>query len=256
MGHRIPRGAALLLLAVTTSADERELARALQDVEQRIAEERRTWIDVRAAAASDAERAALADAFPRAEFLAELTAIADAAPGTEVAAGAWLATFRLGCLLDDRALFERSVARLTEQHLASPRMQELVLELVYGAPPWSRAAAADALRRILAETPDGGLQAAALVQLALLVGQDASFGAVGRAEARALLARIEAEHGGASFFGMTGAQFAAGARYELEHLRVGQVAPDCEAVDQDGARFALSDYRGRVEVLDSGASSE
>ena len=37
---------------------------------------------------------------------------------------------------------------------------------------------------------------------------------------------------------------------ELEHLQVGMSAPDFEAVDQNGVRFALSDYRGKVVLLD------
>ena len=58
------------------------------------------------------------------------------------------------------------------------------------------------------------------------------------------------EYGDEDFIGMTGQQFAAGARFEMDHLRVGQVAPDFEVTDQEGTRFKLSDYRGRVVVLD------
>jgi cytochrome oxidase Cu insertion factor (SCO1/SenC/PrrC family) len=35
-----------------------------------------------------------------------------------------------------------------------------------------------------------------------------------------------------------------------EALVVGKVAPDFEAVDQDGVAFKLSDYRGKVVALD------
>jgi hypothetical protein len=38
--------------------------------------------------------------------------------------------------------------------------------------------------------------------------------------------------------------------YELRNLSVGRVAPDIEADDQDGKRFKLSDYRGKVVLLD------
>jgi cytochrome oxidase Cu insertion factor (SCO1/SenC/PrrC family) len=38
--------------------------------------------------------------------------------------------------------------------------------------------------------------------------------------------------------------------FELEHLAIGKVAPDFEATDQDGKKFELSDYRGKVVVLD------
>ena len=38
--------------------------------------------------------------------------------------------------------------------------------------------------------------------------------------------------------------------YEIVHLRIGRVAPDFVAEDQDGVKFKLSDYRGRVVVLE------
>ena len=38
--------------------------------------------------------------------------------------------------------------------------------------------------------------------------------------------------------------------FELENLRIGMVAPDIVAKDLDGVEFKLSDYRGKVVVLD------
>jgi peroxiredoxin len=38
--------------------------------------------------------------------------------------------------------------------------------------------------------------------------------------------------------------------FQLEHLRIGMLAPDIEGEDLDGAAFKLSDYRGKVVVLD------
>jgi peroxiredoxin len=36
----------------------------------------------------------------------------------------------------------------------------------------------------------------------------------------------------------------------MRHLAVGREAPDIEGADQDGKRFKLSDYRGKVVLLD------
>jgi hypothetical protein len=41
-----------------------------------------------------------------------------------------------------------------------------------------------------------------------------------------------------------------GALFELHHLQVGRVAPEIEGEDIDGKKFRLSDYRGKVVVLD------
>jgi hypothetical protein len=38
--------------------------------------------------------------------------------------------------------------------------------------------------------------------------------------------------------------------FEIRHLAVGKEAPDTEGEDQDGKRFKLSDYRGKVVLLD------
>jgi len=43
---------------------------------------------------------------------------------------------------------------------------------------------------------------------------------------------------------------AEGALFELRRLQIGMIAPDIEAEDVDGVTFKLSDYRGKVIVLD------
>jgi hypothetical protein len=41
-----------------------------------------------------------------------------------------------------------------------------------------------------------------------------------------------------------------GAFFELENLQIGQVAPDIAGADLDGVDFKLSDYRGKVVMID------
>ena len=50
--------------------------------------------------------------------------------------------------------------------------------------------------------------------------------------------------------GDTVAERANVALFEIRNLSVGKEAPDIEGVDQDGNRFKLSDYRGKVVLLD------
>ena len=38
--------------------------------------------------------------------------------------------------------------------------------------------------------------------------------------------------------------------FTIRSLSVGKLAPDIEGEDQDGKRFKLSDYRGKVVLLD------
>ena len=39
-------------------------------------------------------------------------------------------------------------------------------------------------------------------------------------------------------------------RFKDEHLQIGMVAPDIVGEDIDGVKFKLSDYRGKVVVID------
>jgi hypothetical protein len=63
-------------------------------------------------------------------------------------------------------------------------------------------------------------------------------------QAAARFADVKLEDGG------TVGERAAAALFELRHLRVGREAPEIEGDDQDGRRFKLSDYRGKVVLLD------
>lgn len=222
----------------------------LEAIEKRLADERASWLEFRRLAGGAAERAALVAAFPRDEFAGELSALAREVSGSEVAARAWLDAFRLACLLDDRPLYASSLERLLADHVRSPAIASLTLDLVYGAPDWSAPQAAAALRAILAGNDSEDVQAFGMGQLALLTGLDARFGDAGREEALGWLDRIAERYADREYLGMDAAQFVAGARYEIEHLRLGQTAPDFATVDQDGVPFQLSDYRGRVVVLD------
>jgi hypothetical protein len=222
----------------------------LDALRERLKEEKRLWRSAYRDATDDEQRAALRAEFPLQEFVAPLAALADQAKGTDLQAQCWLEVYRLGVLVEDRATFQRAVEQLTSQCLTAPSLPNFTLELAYGAPEWGLATAQDALRKILAGTKDATVRANALSQLALLVGLDASLGQAGLDEASALLAQIQTEFGDKDFLGQSASKFVEGARYEIEHLRVGQVAPDFELPDQDGTPLKLSDYRGQVVLLD------
>jgi hypothetical protein len=84
--------------------------------------------------------------------------------------------------------------------------------------------------------------------LAALQKQDPA--GLGR-EIEGLLERVIAQYGDVELpdYGNAGAR-AKSALHELRHLSVGNEAPDIEGEDQHGVRFKLSDYRGKVVLLD------
>ena len=91
------------------------------------------------------------------------------------------------------------------------------------------------LKRRLEMTPAGGEATASQV----------------RSESEKLLRRASDQFGDVKLAG--GGTVGGKAQVELDdllHLSVGQVAPEIEGEDQDGKRFKLSDYRGKVVLLD------
>jgi hypothetical protein len=70
-------------------------------------------------------------------------------------------------------------------------------------------------------------------------------------EAEVLLVQATRDYGDVKLpDGVTVAEKAEPELFGLRHLSVGKVAPDIEGVDQDGVNFKLSDYRGKVVLLD------
>jgi len=70
-------------------------------------------------------------------------------------------------------------------------------------------------------------------------------------EAEALLVRATRHSGDVKLpDGETVTEKAEPELFGLRHLAVGKMVPDIEGQDQDGVRFKLSDYRGKVVLLD------
>ena len=65
------------------------------------------------------------------------------------------------------------------------------------------------------------------------------------AEAKRLLVLVQERYADTKY-----AERAAGALFEVEHLGIGKEAPDFKAVDENGKEWKLSDYRGKVVVID------
>ncbi len=71
------------------------------------------------------------------------------------------------------------------------------------------------------------------------------------AEAAAFFERAARDYGDVKMGGgETVGGMAEAGLFEIRHLAVGKEAPEIEGEDQDGKRFRLSDYRGKVVLLD------
>jgi hypothetical protein len=112
----------------------------------------------------------------------------------------------------------------------------------------------EVVQAVLAKTKSPGVAATAhVIEIATII--DLGYGGKipdDKAQhALALCKKMDQEFAGVKTAdGELFSEMIAGDRFQLEHLRIGMVAPDIVAKDLDGVEFKLSDYRGKVVVLD------
>lgn len=129
---------------------------------------------------------------------------------------------------------------LVGDYLESPVLADLARWLQRGASSIGSERARELLELLSEKGKLADVRASALFSLAALLYDDGS-----NDEAVALFRRLRQEHGDSA-----AAARAENYLYEIERLQIGMVAPDFEAVDEKGQSYKLSDYRGKVVVLD------
>jgi len=171
----------------------------------------------------------------------------------------------------------RIVALLLRDHLRSEKLVPICQRMSYGLRPEYEIF----LKRVVEENPDEEVRGVACLALAqflntrllkldvfgeradlaaryaLLLGKD-SFDALRKrdraeagAEVEALFTRAAEIYGNVKHpYGGTLGEKARSELFELRNLAVGKTPPDIEGVDQHGRPFKLSEYRGRVVLLD------
>jgi RNA polymerase sigma factor (sigma-70 family) len=156
----------------------------------------------------------------------------------------------------------RALELLAKNHARDKRVG-VILEYLSLAPP----AADQFLRAVQEQNPDRTLQAQACLSLASrcqYLAELANFNrtvsplADSSAEAKARYALAEkyfalaaSKYGDVPYAqGWTMAEFARGALFEVRHLVIGKPAPEIEGEDLAGQKLKLSDYRGKVVLLD------
>jgi hypothetical protein len=204
-------------------------------------------------AADKAARKALQSKRPAPEYLGRFQALAEEAKGTDVAAKALMSVMEVGLAAKRLPESKAALAELKANHLASPAIEKLpfaAMQVVEGAE-------FDALLAALLEkSPHKPVKAAAAfaqwqsAQNALqMQGKDPAEDAAVLALAKA----IAKDYADVKFpfdEKQTYGDIAGGFVFVAENLSVGKTAPDQEAIDENGVKFKVSDYRGKVVVLD------
>jgi AhpC/TSA family len=170
----------------------------------------------------------------------------------------------------------RAIAILLRDHIGSDKLGETCKRAQYGF----RKECETFLRTVLEKNPHRDVQGQACLRLGLflygrlnrldlLAGQpdltkryEGIYGkeyldalrrqdrAKAVAEVEAILEQAADKYGDVKMpYGGTIGETVKTELFAIRHLAVGKEAPDIEGTDQDGARFKLSDYRGKVVML-------
>lgn len=168
--------------------------------------------------------------------------LAARAKGTEVGCNCWVWVFSSTY---DKPAMLRAFDAIEADYLASPALEPFVQMIGWMGEQVGRDKADAMLEKLLQKSPHEGVRAAALYTQGSMVFQGAGASEEQRKAARAKLERVQKEYAKTRY-----AAEAEGMIFEADHLQVGMIAPDFEAVDQDGKPWKLSDYRGKVVVVD------
>jgi hypothetical protein len=206
------------------------------DEERALLEKKRAEIDAR-------------DPSPR--FVKEFGSLAERAKGTPVAAEALMQVLELDRTPSnvEESAGRKALATLLTEHIQSPALSRLPTIVQY-ASSVDRALRNETYAKLASDSPIAEVKAESLFLLAVGLTADESRGG-DRPRARQLFAELQTRFGGLkSPQQRTYSALAEGFLFELDHLQLGMQAPDFEATDENGVKFKLSDYSGKVVIVD------
>jgi hypothetical protein len=147
---------------------------------------------------------------------------------------------------DGHPLFAATAVEIVgAEHIKSPKLGPICQGLGVSPAP----AAEELLRAILEKNPDRSVQAMACMTLAERLKGQASEEPVSE-EAEKLYERVIKKYGDVKWKRGTMGSVAKRELHRIRHFGIGKTAPEIEGLDLNGQRMRLSDYRGKVVVLD------
>ncbi|MSR63509.1 MAG: redoxin domain-containing protein [Planctomycetes bacterium] len=241
---------ALCLLGSFTAQDAKQELQSIQkELDQEFKELRKAAKEL----TDEQEVGALYEEFQQKvlpEFAERLAVVARANPGTDVGFDGWSHVFGLASQGLSGQLPGEALTALTRDFLPSEKLESLAINLRFEAPMVGEAKALQALRKLAASSPHRKVQAAALYSLGAVLGEKRKPDDPRLAEAKQVLAQLASYDDVKSLNGSSYAKSGAALIFALENLSPGRPCPDFNAVDAEGAGFKLSDYKGKVVLID------
>ena len=182
---------------------------------------------------------------PAHTYLPKFQALARRAHGSETGAKALVEVMQLAPQIGDAKAAVAAIDDLTTNYIKSPSMERVAAMI--GNMSWQLGVdkSAQMLKTIVAHAPNRTVKAAAMLSLASMYSENSGDNAAQKADARTLFVKLRDEYSDTPQ-----AKQAVGYLFQLDHLQIGMVAPDFDATDETGKTFKLSDYRGKVVVVD------
>lgn len=178
---------------------------------------------------------------PALSYLPKVKTFAQHVKDPNVAVDAWMFVIQVAGGAGNTKEADGAVATLMARYVKQPAISKLAQSLPYMfyEDPKRDSKIVGMLDKIEAGNPDPNVKASALYSKAKLIG------GANADEATKIYEEIVAKYPNTSFGKNAKADI-----YEMQNLVPGKVAPDFEAEDENGRKFKLSDYRGKVVVLD------
>jgi hypothetical protein len=229
----------------TPAEQYRALAKEAQDAQQEFMKA------YRAAKTQEARNKMFQEKYPQpAKYAGRMVALADKNPTDPAAVDAlvWVMS---------NAPFSKEVDKaaqvLFEDHADSKQLAQVCQVL-----PNTGVKKKDTyLRQALEKSPHHDVQGFACFNLAMSLKNAADGAGLKQAdlvkknkEAGDLFDRVVKDFGDVKLRGEALAEGAKSNLFEIRNLAIGKTSPDLEGEDSDGKKFKLSDYRGKVVVLD------
>ncbi|MDQ2985173.1 MAG: redoxin domain-containing protein [Armatimonadota bacterium] len=179
---------------------------------------------------------------PAKAYLPKVMAIASRAKGTPTADKAYALAVQMGYTTSNPDAVVEAFEGMIANNPNSEDLKNSMMFIGFSVKPQDRAL--KLLSRVEHFSTNNGIKASAVMMRARMFYDDYSGeGDVKRA--KGILERVIKNYPSTD-----AAKRAKNAIFAMENLGVGMTAPDFTATDQDGVTFKLSDYRGKVVVVD------
>lgn len=236
----------LPLLAIPTIAQDRQ--KEVQALIKEYSQAEQQFFAPLRAAKTDEDRMKIKldmKKHPARDFMPKFQALATNSKGTpaEKDALSWIGQH--GNTAGNMPAAKAAYERLVEAYADDKDMAQAAAMIRYGYYSQKREESQKLLRKLADKSRNPEVKASALFNIAEAMIESHGQTQPLSPEATRLLQQIQHDYPTTQYGKMAG-----GAIFAAEKLQIGMAAPDFTATDENGATFKLSDYRGKVVVLD------